>query len=84
LAVRNYDPAKAERHAEFYGDLFRMYAELNAEETMISNITVWGYNDRPTLLKTDYGYKQNGPYCGLFDENYARKNAYYEVVKALK
>ena len=84
LAVRNYDPAKAERHAEFYGDLFRMYAELNAEETMISNITVWGYNDRPNLPKTDYGYKQNGPYCGLFDENYEKKSSYYAVVEALK
>ncbi len=84
LAVRNYDPAKAERHAEFYGDLFRMYAELNAEETMISNITVWGYNDRPDLPKTDYGYKQNGPYCGLFDENYEKKSSYYAVVEALK
>ena len=84
LAVRNYDPAKADRHAEFYGDLFRMYAELNAEETMISNITVWGYNDRPNLPKTDYGYKQNGPYCGLFDENYEKKSSYYAVVEALK
>jgi len=84
LAVRNYDPAQADKHAEFYGDLFRMYAELNAEETMVSNISVWGYNDRPDLLKTDYGYKQNGPYCGLFDENYNKKDAYYAVVEALK
>ena len=61
-----------------------MYAELNAEETMISNITVWGYNDRPNLPKTDYGYKQNGPYCGLFDENYEKKSSYYAVVEALK
>ncbi|MBQ8798697.1 MAG: endo-1,4-beta-xylanase [Lachnospiraceae bacterium] len=84
LAVRNYDPAKADRHAEFYGDLFRAYAELNAEELMISNITVWGYNDRPSLPKTDYGYKQNGPYCGLFDENYEKKSSYHAVVEALK
>jgi len=84
LAVRNYDPAQAEKHAEFCGELFKMYAELNAEETMISNITVWGYNDRPNLPKTDYGYKQNGPYCGLFDENYEKKSSYYAVVEALK
>ena len=84
MAVRNYDPAQAEKHAQFCGELFQMYAELNAEETMISNITVWGYNDRPNLPKTDYGYKQNGPYCGLFDENYEKKSSYYAVVEALK
>ncbi len=84
MAVRNYDPAQSDKHAEFYGELFRMYAELNAEETMISNITVWGYRDNPSLSVSDYSYKQNGPYCGLFDENYEKKDAYYAVVEALK
>ncbi len=84
MAVRNYDPAQAEKHAQFCGELFKMYAELNAEETMISNITVWGYIDRPSLPKTDYGYKQNGPYCGLFDKFYEKKSSYYAIVDALK
>lgn len=84
MAVRNYDLAQADRHAQFCGELFRMYAELNAEETVVSNITVWGYCDRPALKTTDYAYKQNGPYCGLFDENYEKKDSYYAVVEALK
>ena len=84
LAVRNYDKSQAGRHAQFYGDLFRAYAELNAEEQMISNITVWGYADRPDMLQSDYSYRQNGPYCGLFDENLDKKDAYYEAVKALQ
>ncbi len=84
MAVRNYDPVQSDKHAEFYGDLFRMYAELNAEETMISNISIWGYHDRPSLPKSDYSYTMTGPYCGLFDENYEKKASYYAVVEALK
>ena len=84
MAVRNYDKSKMDRHAEFYGDLFEAYAELNAKETVISNITIWGYCDNPNMPTSDYSYKMNGPYCGLFDENYAKKEAYYEAVRALK
>lgn len=84
MAVRNYDKSKAADHATFYGELFRAYAELNAEEPMISNITVWGYRDNPYMSTSDYSYKQNGPYCGLFDENYKKKTSYYAAVEALK
>ena len=84
MAVRNYDKSQESSHARFYGDLFRAYAELNAGERMISNITVWGYADNPDMPTTDYSYKQNSPYCGLFDEYFNRKDAYYEAVKALK
>ena len=84
LAARNYDKSQAGRHAQFCGELFRAYAELNAEEKMISNITVWGYRDNPSLATSDYSYKMNGPYCGLFDENLEKKDAYYEAVNALK
>ena len=61
MAVRNYDPAQAEEHAKFYGELFRAYTELNAEETMISNISVWGYRDRPNLETSDYSFTMTGP-----------------------
>ena len=84
LAVRNYDKAQAERHAEFCGELFSAYAELNAEETMISNITMWGYRDNPSLTESNYDYKMYSIYGGLFDENYNRKAAYDAVVNALK
>lgn len=84
MAVRNYDPAQADKHAEFYGELFRMYARLNADEILISNISVWGYHDNPSLPKTNYSYTMASPYCGLFDENYKRKASYYAVVEALK
>ncbi len=84
MAVRNYDKSAADQHAEFYGELWSAYAELNAKEPMISNITVWGYRDNPSLSTSDYSYKMNGPYCGLFDETYEKKESYYKAVEALK
>ena len=84
MGVRNYDKSEADRHAEFCGKLFSIYAELNATGQMISNITVWGYRDNPSLSTSDYSYKMNGPYCGLFDENYEKKESYYKAVEALK
>jgi len=84
LAVRNYDSSVADRHAEFYGELMSAYAELNATESLISNITVWGYCDNPSLATSDYSYAMNGPYCGLFDENYEKKESYDKAVEALK
>ena len=51
---------------------------------MISNITVWGYCDNPSLSTSDYSYKMNGPYCGLFNEKYEKKDSYHAVVEALE
>ncbi|MBP3616506.1 MAG: endo-1,4-beta-xylanase, partial [Lachnospiraceae bacterium] len=84
MAIRNYDQSKEAEHAQFCGDLFRAYAQLNARETLISNVTIWGYCDKPNMPTSDYGYKQNSPYCGLFDENYEKKDAYHKVVEALQ
>jgi len=80
MAVRNYDEDKMEEHAEFYGKLFEAYAQLNARETLISNISIWGINDNPSMPKSDYSYKMNSPYCGLFTKYYQRKDAYYKAL----
>ncbi|MCH5273534.1 MAG: endo-1,4-beta-xylanase [Lachnospiraceae bacterium] len=84
MAVRNYDKELEAEHAEFYGKLFEMYAELNSEETLITNISIWGLNDNPWMDENNYSYKMNGPYCGLFDEDYKKKDAYYKVLEALQ
>lgn len=84
MAVRNYQEYQAEKHAEFYGKLFAMYKKINGEAPMISNISVWGICDDPTMSKTNYSYSMNGPYCGLFRKDCTRKEAYYEVLKALR
>ncbi len=84
MAVRNYDQNKMEQHAEFYGKLFEAYEKLNEEGDLIQNISIWGICDDPMMSKSDYSYKQNGPYCGLFNRGCKRKDAYYEALKALK
>ncbi len=84
MAVRNYDVNQAEKHAQFYGKLFAMYKRLNAEEQLISNVSIWGICDNPMMSKNDYSYSMNGPYCGLFNIACVRKDAYYEALKALK
>lgn len=83
MAVRNYETNKAERHAEFCGKLFQAFAEINSKETVITNISVWGMFDNPSLPESDYSFKMNGPYCGLFTEKYERKQAYYEAMEAI-
>lgn len=83
MAVRNYETKKAEQHAEYYGKLFLAIAELNSTETVITNVSVWGCCDNPYLAKSDYSYKMNGPYCGIFTETYERKQAYYEALEVI-
>lgn len=83
MAVRNYEEEREARHAEFYGCLFEAYAGLNAKEPVISNITIWGICDNPSMSEREYSYKMNGPYCGLFTKDYERKFAYYEAMEKI-
>ena len=84
LAVRNYDETLMAEHAEFYGQLFDMDVEVNKEEPVVTNISIWGITDAPWMDESNGNYKQNSPYCGLFDENYKRKDAYYKVIDAME
>jgi len=84
MAIRNYDADLVSEHAAFYGDLFAMYVELNSEESILTNVSIWGITDAPDMSETDGGYRQNSPYCGLFDEDCKKKDAYYEVLAAMK
>lgn len=84
MAVRNFDKDQADKHAEFYGKLFALYKKLNAEEQLLENVSIWGICDDPYMSKTDYSWKMNSPYCGLFDRGCKRKADYYEALKALK
>lgn len=86
MAVRNYDPSAdtVARHAEFYANLFRVFKSVNQETGgALTNVTIWGLHDKPNLSTSDYSYSMNGPYCGLFDENYERKDAFYQVYNIL-
>lgn len=86
MAVRNYDPAKASAHAHFYAELFRMFASLVREDgtNPLHCVAVWGYKDSPSEPRTTYNFRMNSPYCGLFDENLDCKDAFLQVLDALK
>lgn len=91
LAVRNYersDEREAE-HGAFYKKLMQTYVDINkaaqakGETGPITSLSIWGLLDAPYLATTDYSYKMNGPYCGLFTELYQPKEAFKEVYKVL-
>ena len=83
VAVRNYDKEKIEEHAKFYGQLFRTIISAVNDGANFTGITIWGITDNPGMSRSDYSYKMNGPYCGLFSEFYQPKDSYKEVYKVL-
>ncbi len=88
LAVRNYqdDDATQQAHGEFYEKLFKeAYIAVNEENANkpLKAVSIWGITDIPTLDEADYSYRMNGPYCGLFDENLAVKDAFKNVYNLL-
>lgn len=87
MAVRNYqnDEASIQKHAEYYGNLFKLLKSinLNNESKPLTAVTIWGLFDLPTLPKNDYSYLLNSPYGGLYTETYAEKDAYKNVVAVL-
>lgn len=84
LAVRNYQVNENEKHGTFYGKLFQLYRDLNAgEDKPITSVSIWGLMDNPTMSTNDYSYKMNGPYCGIFNENYEVKPSFRAAYFAL-
>ena len=84
MAVRNYEKDKAHEHAGFYAKLFEMLKALQKEKNApVTNITIWGLIDQPHLPKDNYSYRQNGPYCGLFDEKMNYKESFDLVYQEL-
>ncbi len=84
VAVRNYEKDQMEKHAKFYGNLFRTVISAIDEGAHFTGFTIWGITDNPTMPKNNYSYKMNGPYCGLYDQYYKIKDSYKEVYKALQ
>ena len=84
LALRNYEKEKAEQHAAFYENFFKMLAAAADETKSLTCVAIWGICDNPALPKNDYSYKMNGPYCGMFNYDCTRKAEYYRVAKVLE
>ncbi|MBR6571700.1 MAG: endo-1,4-beta-xylanase [Clostridia bacterium] len=85
MAVRNYELEQVDKHAQFYAKLFENFMSLHTEDgNPLNNVTIWGLLDNPNERKGTYTYNLNSPYCGLFDEKLAEKNAFHAVVEQLK
>ena len=84
LALRNYEKEKLDQHAAFYENFFKMLARVADETKGLTCVAIWGICDNPSLPKTDYSYKMNGPYCGMFNYNCTRKAEYFKVSKVLE
>ncbi|MBQ7954441.1 MAG: endo-1,4-beta-xylanase [Lachnospiraceae bacterium] len=86
LAVRNYkdDEETLKKHGEFYGKLFEIYKNANADgKKVVTNVTIWGIQDNPYMETTEYSYRMSGPYCGLFDKSLCVKSAFRNVYEVL-
>ena len=79
LALRNDEEDKNPQHAAFYGDMFEVFRAANeGENDPLTSVAIWGLvdcNDRPG----SYGWKQNGPYCGLFTVKLKVKDSFKTI-----
>lgn len=85
MAVRNFEPEQADKHALFYAKLFEMFKSLNGEDgNPLNGVSIWGLLDNPNDTKGSYTYNLNSPYGGLFDENLKEKDALHKVMEQLR
>ena len=84
LALRNYEKDQAAKHEDFYESFFTMLVDATKAGQNLTSVSIWGITDNPTLPKTDYSYKMNGPYCGMINSSCARKPEYYRVAKVME
>ncbi len=88
LAVRNYqgDETTLETHGEFYNKLFQTYININKEreDKPLKAVSIWGIVDRPDMEESDYSYRMNGTYCGLFNEKLGVKPSFVKVHDLMK
>ncbi|MDO5325315.1 MAG: endo-1,4-beta-xylanase [Clostridia bacterium] len=84
MAVRNFDLSQADKHAEFYANLFKVFMGLNGENgNPLKAVSIWGLTDT-NAPKGNYVYNLNSPYGGLFDLKLNYKDAFSKVYEALK
>ena len=87
MAVRNFDPAQADRHAAYYGKLFQLFTSLYSADSNanpLKAVSIWGLTDYPNEPKGTYTYNLNSPYGGLVDEKLNYKDAFKTVYQLLK
>lgn len=84
MAVRNFDAAQADKHADFYARLFQMFMDLSDEGVNpLKAVSIWGLTDA-TAPKGNYVYNLVSPYGGLYDSKLNEKDAFMKVYETLK
>lgn len=87
LALRNYknDSKTQIAHADFYANFFKMLKSVNTStNSPLKVVSIWGLVNDPNASPTSYGYKMNGPYCGLYESDFTKKIDYNKVVEVLQ
>lgn len=84
LDIHNNDPSEAglQKLADMYGELFRILIKAKKEGLAnITSVTFWGMKDDESWLT---GFRKEQSFSLLFGDNYALKEAYHAVVKAVE
>ena len=86
MALRNYEEGLQAEHAAFYGRMFAMLREINAEigRNVLSGVTIWGVNDVTPNAMNTYVWKLNGTYGGILTEKGEIKTSFDAMYDALK
>lgn len=87
LAVRNYqnDAQTLAKHAAFYEKLFQTYIDINSgTEKPLTAVSIWGIVDNPNMDSSDYSFRMNGTYCGLFDKDLKIKDSFVKIYNLMK
>ena len=86
MALRNYEERLAEKHAGFYGKMFRMLGGINRElgRNVLTGVTIWGVSDVTPAPGNEYTWKLNGTWSGILTEKGEIKTSFDAMYDALK
>ncbi len=85
MALRNYDPARAEEHVAFFGRMFAMLRDINASlgRRVLTSVTLWGVTDVTPNAWNEYSWKLNGTHSGILTESGEIKTSFDAMYDAL-
>ncbi|MBR4575866.1 MAG: endo-1,4-beta-xylanase [Clostridia bacterium] len=86
MAVRNFDPDRADEHAAFYGRLFsEVFMKANTEDFHpLTAVCIWGLVDADPKDTGNYVYKMNSPYGCFLNTKYQIKTCFDTVYHTLR
>ncbi len=86
MALRNYEEERQAEHAAFYGKMFEMLRDVNAElgRNVLTGVTIWGVSDVTPNSMNTYTWKLNGTWAGILTEKGEIKTSFDAMYDALK